>query len=292
MKLMNRTAEYFAHDEYRDYLIYKGLETVEKVPEFRQILERLAQSELEHYNFWLQFSKQKEFSISKPHILIYRIMRRILGLTFTVKFLELHEKEAVKSYQEFSKTAPSDVQSKLQEIIDREVNHEIELISNIKEGKVTFISSIILGVNDSLIELSGVLVGLTFALHNHLLVALTGLITGIAASLSMASSAAMQARYEPGKNPRKVALYTGISYLVVVLLLASPFLVLRNSLVAMSIMLTTVFIIITAVSFYTSVIFDRSFPKQLGIMVLFSVGVSAVSFVIGSLFRSIIGVQI
>ena len=46
----------------------------------------------------------------------------------------------------------------------------------------------VLGLNDALVELTGTLAGLTFALANARLVALAGIITGIAATLSMAAS--------------------------------------------------------------------------------------------------------
>ena len=48
--------------------------------------------------------------------------------------------------------------------------------------------SVVLGLNDELVEFTGALAGFTLALSDHRLIALTGSITGIAAALSMASS--------------------------------------------------------------------------------------------------------
>ncbi len=48
--------------------------------------------------------------------------------------------------------------------------------------------SMVLGMNDALIELTGALAGFTFAMQNTRIVALAGLITGVSATLSMTSS--------------------------------------------------------------------------------------------------------
>ena len=45
-------------------------------------------------------------------------------------------------------------------------------------------SSVVLGISDALIELTGILAGLTFALQDMELIALSGLVTGVAASVS------------------------------------------------------------------------------------------------------------
>ena len=46
----------------------------------------------------------------------------------------------------------------------------------------------VLGLNDALVELTGTIAGLTFVLTNTTLIAMAGIITGIAATLSMAAS--------------------------------------------------------------------------------------------------------
>lgn len=279
------TAEQFAYNEYRDYVTYRELAHIETVPAFKKILEELMQHELEDYQFWLQFSTTKTFAISRFELLLLKIMRRLLGLTFTAKFLELHEKEAIQNYTEFLQTAPADVKERIQVIIDHEMQHERELIGQIREEQVEFMGSIILGLNDGLIELTGALVGFTFAFRNHGLVALTGLITGIAAALSMAASAYMQARHEAGKDAKKAGLYTGLSYLSVVALLVLPFVFIPNIFLALGLMFGVIFSIITAISYYTAVLFERSFRQQFTEMVVFSLGVAAVAFLTGSALR-------
>lgn len=149
-------------------------------------------------------------------------------------------------------------------------------------------ASIVLGINDGLIELTGALVGFTFALKDHNLVAVSGLITGIAAALSMAASAFMQARHEEGKNAPKAATITGISYIIVVILLIIPYFVFSSPLNALPVMFAIAIAIIAVVSRYNSVYLNQSYSKEFGIMLVFSLGVAAISFVIGHFLNKIL----
>lgn len=281
----------FAEEEYRDCVIYRALLSIETVPEFRKILQEIIKNQEDHYEFWKKLSSQKEFGISNAQVALYKSMRRVLGLTFTLRFLEAKEKYAIQEYESLLKVAPPEVKEKIRQIIKHETHHEKEFIGQIKEEKVEFISNIILGLNDGLIELTGALVGFSFAFNSQLTVALSGLITGTAASLSMASSAYMQARHEEGKDAKKAGIYTGISYIIVVALLVLPFFLLNSMMASLTTMIITVVIIITATAYYTAIIFERRFSKQFGEMFVFSIGVALVSFLIGSAFQRWLGTE-
>ncbi len=154
------------------------------------------------------------------------------------------------------------------------------------------IPSVVLGVNDGLIELTGALVGFSFALREPKLVALTGLITGVAAALSMAASAFMQARHEDGKDAVEAGIYTGISYGVVVFILVIPFLIFSTIASALTLMLISAVIVIAFTTSYTSRVYKRRFSAEFGIMLLFSLGTAAIAFGIGLALSSIIGISI
>lgn len=283
--------DFFAYNQYRDYIIYRELTKIEKIDEFKKILEELIAHEIQDYNFWLQFSKKKSFKVSKFEIFIYKLMRKFLGLTFTAKFLERHEREMIKLYTEFSKEVDEKLKEEIGKIIEHERYHERKLISQIKEEKIEFMGSIILGLNDGLIELTGALVGFSFALQKHFLVALAGLITGISASLSMASSAYIQARFEKNKNPKKASIYTGISYFIIVFILVLPFFFINHIFKALLLMALVVFFIIISISFYASVIFERKFKRQFKEMLISSIGVAVITFIIGLVLRSILKIN-
>ncbi len=258
------------------------------MPSFRKVLRELIKHEEHDYNFWQSFSINKKPEISRFFIVFLKLMRKVLGLTFTVKFLEANERKAIRNYIAYSKIADPKLRKTIKRILRHELRHEKRLISSIQEDKVKFVSSIILGMNDGLVELTGALVGFSLAFQDSLTIALTGLITGIAASLSMAASAYMQAKHEVEyKNATKSAVYCGVSYFVVVTLLVLPFLARGNITTALAYMFAIVLVILGSASFYTSVLFDRPFLKQFLQMILFSIGVAAVSFFIGMLVRYI-----
>ena len=73
-------------------------------------------------------------------------------------------------------------------IILEENQHETGLLQLLGEERLRYTGSMVLGLNDVLVELTGALAGLTLALQDTKLVALTGSITGIAAALSMGAS--------------------------------------------------------------------------------------------------------
>lgn len=285
--------DFFAQHQYQDYVVFRELARSERNPEFKRIMEQLSSQELQDWQFWRARAQKKDFHVSRWTVAWYQIMRRVLGLTFTAKFLEGNERHAIRQYEAYLKTIRDpELNAHIAEIIARERAHERLFISQIKEEKIAFMGSIVLGLNDGLIELTGVLVGFSFALPHHLLVALSGLITGVAASISMAASAYMQAHYEPGRNPYKAAIYTGAAYLIVVFLLVAPFFIFANlgwELAAMALMIC---LIIGATASYTAILFERPLKAQLLRMVFFSVGVAAITFVIGSGLRYFIEIPV
>jgi VIT1/CCC1 family predicted Fe2+/Mn2+ transporter len=148
-----------------------------------------------------------------------------------------------------------------------------------------------LGLNDALVELTGALAGLTLAFRNVNTIALSGLVTGIAASLSMAVSEYLStASEETDKNPLRAAIYTGIAYIVTVALLILPFLLLHNAYIALGVSLLTSVIIIAVFNFYISIAKDQPFGKRFFEMAGLSLGVAAISFLIGYVLSNLMGV--
>jgi len=151
----------------------------------------------------------------------------------------------------------------------------------------------VLGLNDALVELTGALAGLTLALQNARLIAMAGLITGIAASLSMAASEYLSTKTEgDGKNPRKAAIYTGFAYICTVLLLILPYLVIPNLYGSLAITLAIAVGIIFAFTYYLSVAKDQPLKKHFLEMAGLSLSVALFSFGIGYVIRLLFGIDI
>ena len=110
----------------------------------------------------------------------------------------------------------------------------------------------------------------------------------------MASSQCLSVRSEreTDKRPVTAALYTGIAYLVTVVLLIAPFLLIANVWWALAVTLSIAVLILFAFSFYESVVNDQRLWRHFGEMAALSLGVTALSFGIGYGVRQIFGVEV
>jgi len=274
-------------NEITEHLVYMNLARREKKRENRELLERIADDELEHYNVWKSVT-EREIKERRSKVIFYEILAFIFGLTFALKVMENGEKNAQESYSELAKKYPQ-----IGKLIEDEDRHEAELLGMINEDRLLYVGSMILGMNDALVELTGTLAGLTFALRNNQLISLTGLITGIAAALSMAASEYLSTRAESGeKRPMRAALYTGIAYLITVMVIISPFFLPVSPYASIGITILAGVVIIAIFTFYVSVVQDLSFKKRFAEMVSISIGVAFLSFLIGSVVRIFLGVDV
>ncbi|MFA6909217.1 MAG: VIT1/CCC1 family protein, partial [Patescibacteria group bacterium] len=255
-------------NEVTENAIYLRLAASMKEEHNRQILEKIAAEESRHASFWQQYTKKTV----KPRawtVFKYTWIARLFGLTFGVKLMERGEKQAQVNYAEITKIIPE-----ARNIQSDEENHEKQLIGLIDEKKLAYIGSIVLGLNDALVELTGALAGFTLALQTPHLIAAVALITGLAASMSMATSEYLSTKSEShGKHPGRAALYTGVAYVGTVILLILPFLLLSNVYVSLAISLMVAAIIIAAFTGYTAIAQDLPFGKRFGEMAGLSFGV-------------------
>lgn len=271
--------------------IYIGISKYIKNDTNRDTLLRIADEEQKHYEIWKKYTEE-EVKPSKFKIIYYTFLARLLGYTFVIKQMENRQnnlridsatlKELAEAIPEFSI------------IQEDELLHEQKLIALLDEERLHYVGSIVLGLNDALVEFSGSLAGYTFAMQSNKLISLTGLITGISATLSMASSEFLSARSDGEENAGKSAAFTGMAYLVTVVLLILPYLLLPNKMYGTSliIMLVFVVIIIALFNYYISVAKDLSFKKRFTEMAVISLSVSGISFLIGLLVKYFLKVNI
>jgi VIT1/CCC1 family predicted Fe2+/Mn2+ transporter len=250
------------------------------------VLERIAREELDHYAIWKQYTRQ-DVAPDALRVWFYYLIARSLGTTFTIKLMEGVEKRAQGNYQELTDQIPE-----AREILENEENHERELIALIDEERLKYVGSVVLGLNDALIEFSGTLAGLTFALQNTQIIAVAGLIMGVAASLSMGASEYLSQRSEGTPvNPFRASVYTGGTYIATVALLILPYLVLGSPYHALVFTLAGAVLVIFLFTFYISVAKDLPFWRRFGEMLLISLGIAAISFVIGILIRTVLNIN-
>jgi VIT1/CCC1 family predicted Fe2+/Mn2+ transporter len=273
--------------EITEHHIYKKIAAAQKDPRNREVLTRIAQDELGHYGIWKRYTHDDAVP-NTPRIWFYYLIARVFGLTFAIKLMEGVEKRA-QSYDK----ALIDKIPEIQTILTNEETHERELIALIDEDRLRYMGSVVLGLNDALVEFVGMLAGLTFALQNSRIIAVAGLITGVAASLSMGSSEYLsQKSGSATTNPKKAALYTSISYIATVVLLILPFLVLASPYYALVFTLLGAVTVIFLFTFYITVADDLPFWRRFAEMLVISFGIAAISFVIGIIIRTVLNVTI
>jgi len=280
--------ESFQRIEVTEYHIYKNLAKSIKDPNNRKILEQIADDELRHSEDWKKYT-QRDIKPSQWDIFKYTLISRIFGFTFGIKLMEQGEEKAQSNYTQLIGKIPE-----IEKWIKEEEVHEQKLLAMLDEERLRYAGSVVLGLNDALVELTGALAGLTLALQNGKLIALSGLITGIAASMSMAASEYLSTRSEDtGKHPVRAAIYTGIAYIITVSLLVLPYLLSPNSYyLDLVIALVTAVIIIAVFNYYISIAKEEPFKERFIEMAGLSLGVAAFSFLIGFLIRELLGIEV
>lgn len=274
--------------ELTESVIYEKIAAFAKGEENKKTLRRLAQEEKAHYLIWKKYTGL-EMKPETGKVIWYSLIARILGFTFAVKLMERGEENAQEEYDKLAQEIPESVM-----IREQEEEHETALLGMLDEERLQYVGSMVLGLNDALVELTGSLAGFAFALQNTRLIALSGLIVGISATFSMASSEFLAARSEGRSDALKSCSYTGVAYLLTVIALIAPYLLFPATqfIPALICMLAVVILIIAGFTYYTSVAQDQPFKSRFTEMALISVTVAVLSFVVGILAKKFLGVDL
>lgn len=277
----------FQRNEYTESIVYDRLASIEKDTSNSKVLRLISAEEKAHY-YTLKKYTNTEVKPNRWRITKYYWLARILGITFAIKLMESSENSAHQDYARYTECED------LQRLSREEEIHEEKLIGLINEERLEYMGSVVLGLNDALVEFTGALAGFTLALSDHKLIALTGSITGIAAALSMASSEYLSTKSEgdKSKHPAKAAIYTGIAYIITVVALVAPFILISNVLIALGVMLATALIIIALFNYYYSVARGESFRKRFMEMAVLSFSVAGISFLIGYALKTFTGIDV
>jgi VIT1/CCC1 family predicted Fe2+/Mn2+ transporter len=273
--------------EIDGYFIYKNLAASIKDKRNSAILSAIANEELNHFNL-LKTYTHRDIKHSKIKVLFFILLAKFLGITFTLKLMEINEAKTRVGYRVLKGNV-----KELDKIIQDEDRHEAELLNMLKEDKLNYAGSIVLGLNDALVELTGVLAGFTFVIQNSRIIAFMGFITGIAATLSMAASGFLSQRQDSSiKESLKSSFYTGSAYLITVILLIFPFFTFSNPFLNLAIMFAIAILIILAFNYYISVAKSIPFKKRFIEMSLISTSVAIFSFGIGWAVKTFFGFEI
>lgn len=277
-----------AKSEYTDYLIYKKL--AERRKKIATPLGKLASSEYKHYQFWGKYCDLKEI---KPHTFrIYLIvfLSYVLGNTFAIKFMESHENDVIALYREVEGGVRPEDRGAYEEMIKDEEEHEKSFADETKSGYLKYISFIILGLADAIVEISGIHAGSLGIYKSTEITGLAGIIAGASASIAMASAAYAQAKQGFQGKASVSAIFTGVSYFINAVVLASPYFLTRSQPVALGVSVLFAVLIIAFTSYFNSVISGSNFLRDFGELAGIMLGATAALYLFGLALSSATGI--
>lgn len=275
-------------NEVDEHSIYTAIASTVKNDADRETLLKIANEEQIHAKQWEKYTGNMP-APRKGRVFFYSMLAKIFGYTFAIKLMENGEENAGESYSKLAEEVPEAAK-----IAQDEQAHENALIDILDEERLQYVGSMVLGLNDALVELTGTLAGLSFALQNNRLVALSGLITGVSATFSMTASAYLSAKSDDDPNAIKSCAYTGIMYLITVVLLVAPYLLFPTNayIAALVTMLVFVALIILGFNYYISVAKSLNFKQRFLEMFFISGSVAVLSFVVGLLVKAWLGIDL
>lgn len=141
--------EKMQQNELNESIIYKEIAKFVKDANNKETLNRLANEERNHYEIWKKYTN-KELKPNKFKIFKYKFLALLLGFTFALKLMEKGESNAQHEYDTLKEEVEESVVIKQQE-----EEHEKALIDMLDEERLKYIGSMVLGMNDALVELTG-----------------------------------------------------------------------------------------------------------------------------------------
>ena len=268
-------------NEATDQRVYAALAKQASLQKNSEILEKMSHDEGLHCAVWGRYTGI-EAKADMFRVWLFVVLGKIFGLVFVINLMEGGEDDSAENYRKLMEELPE-----ARSIMEDETRHEAQLAAMIHEEKLSYISSMVLGLNDALVELTGALAGFTLALNDNRMVGMAGFITGVAATLSMAASEYLSKKADTSeKHPFKAAVYTGVAYMITVAFLLLPYIVFESPLVALGFCLCDAARIILGFTYFVSVVRKESFVRGFTEMITISFSVAGISFLIGWAARS------
>jgi VIT1/CCC1 family predicted Fe2+/Mn2+ transporter len=290
---LSKVARVRMSDEYSDHTLYDRLsKTVDSDSPFAVALKELSATELRHYEFWRKYVPGEKPKLANGKLYWVLFLRRILGLTFASRYLDRHESNVIAEYKGLVGLIPPEDRGAFDEMVADEQDHEKAFAQRIESSAITYISFVVLGLADALVEITGIHAG-SLGIYNRTEIAgLAGVIAGAAASLAMASAAFAQAKQGFKGSARRSATYTGVSYFVTAIILAGPYFLTRNMIYALSVSLTLAVLILAFTTYYSTVISAKPFLKDFVEILAIMFAVTVILYVFGYFVRVETGIMV
>jgi vacuolar iron transporter family protein len=253
-------------NEVTEYHIYKHFSRVEKSTANKTVLNRIADEELEHYRFWMQYNDEVE-----PRwweVKLYIFLAGLFGMVFALKLMERGESAAHRSYSKLSGIIPG-----VEKLAQDEINHEKSLVNMLTDMRLKSFGTWLTAMNLVLLSLTGILAILSVLPFDPVSGFTIIILAGIVVSLSDSLFTLLL------KNPGRIkaeqllrALKRFISGLSAGILAALPFLLMEHFIPAAAVSLAVLVVFSLTINFYGCVISDQKvFPRAM--RVLLSMGI-------------------
>lgn len=198
----------FYQDEIKDHDTYNALAERERDPELRAVLRRIAGIELKHSTFWQSLLERRNVAVpqartSPIRLAGLRVLQRFVSSAFLVSALELGESGAFNKYLECLRHAElsEPERDQLRAIVLDEIEHEMTFRRESSKLGMSNVRDYVLGMNDGLVEILGVVTGLSAVYAgNPLAVGLSGVVVGVAGAMSMGIGAFISVRSQRQVN--------------------------------------------------------------------------------------------
>lgn len=256
-------ARKYAAEEIFNVHLYEWLANSTSDADLKETLQKFAHQERAHYEFWKRWFAG-EALYPRWRLRWYKLLVKLLGVSFILRQLERKEHATIKAYQGIAPTLEAAQRDQLLRLIEDEEQHESAFLKAIQgqEPRLRYLGFIVLGLSDAIIEVTGVHAGFLGVSHRPLAAGIAGLIVGFAASISMASAAYLQAKQNPSVSAPLSALYTGLSYIAAVVLLALPYFFFRSMGAAFWGSVLLAILCILGFVYYSAVVFERPFRQE------------------------------
>ncbi|MGL4402697.1 MAG: VIT1/CCC1 transporter family protein [Fusobacteriaceae bacterium] len=268
--------------------LYIGFSRNEKNRENRSLLDELSIIEKRHYKELTKILGSG-CEISKIYLNFLIRLGRILGIRFVIKYVEKKEnnvkEKIIYLYKKNNIPIPE---------LFLENDMEKEVINRLYDEKLLYVSAILLGMNDALVEFSGALAGYTLAIQNTRAIGVIGMITGIAAALSMsiAEYMAIKEDLKSHLNCNKAAVYTGIAYIIAVTLLVSPYFFEINRFFSLGLTVSVDIFLVFIFNYYIAITTEGKLWEKFSRMTIIVLSVAFISFAVGYLAQIFLGMKI
>lgn len=275
-----------------DSVLYDRLSKRVMESSFAETLAQLSATERRHFEFWKKFLPDTEPRFSKTKLYLVLFFYRLFGVTFAIRYLERHESRTIKEYKSVEPLMPAEDREAFGALLGDEEQHEKEFSDRVETSSIRYISFVVLGLADALVEISGINAGSLGIYALTEIAGLAGIVAGGAASLAMASAAFAQAKQGFQGSARLSAIYTGASYFVTAVSLAAPYFLTKDMFDALGASLTLAVVILAVATYYSSVISGKPFPREFAEILLILFGATAALFLFGYFIRIETGIRV